>query len=157
MKLGVRMQSMSHDNPFQREMTPQPWAEQPGARPDVWAEQEDQWAVLRHEVEVEDMQPVRSSWNQRNTEEDESPFAVLEQAQHHVDIVVVGVGGGGMYAVNRMIDTRVRGVRFIAMNTDAQVLDLSETPHRICLGRHHTKGLGAGGNAAIGMRAATES
>jgi len=71
MKLGVRMQSMSHDNPFQREMTPQPWAEQPGPTPGVYAEQEDQWAVLRHEVEVEDMQPVRSSWNQRNTEEDD--------------------------------------------------------------------------------------
>ncbi len=134
------------------------------ARPDVYEEQEDQWAVLRHEVEVEDMQrknePVRSGWDQRDTEDDtmsSSPFMNLEEAPHHVDIVVAGVGGGGMNAVNRMISTRVRGVRFIAMNTDAQVLDLSVAQNRICLGKHHTKGLGAGGNAAVGTRAATES
>ncbi|MBV9228359.1 MAG: cell division protein FtsZ [Chloroflexi bacterium] len=86
-----------------------------------------------------------------------SPFDTLAQAPHNVDIVVAGVGGGGMNAINRMIKTRVRGVRFIAMNTDAQVLALSKAPNRICLGQHHTKGLGAGGNAAVGMRAATES
>src|SRR5436305_10976926 len=56
-----------------------------------------------------------------------------------------------------MISTRVRGVRFIAMNTDAQVLSLSQAQGRIYLGQHYTKGLGAGGNAAVGMRAATES
>ncbi len=52
---------------------------------------------------------------------------------------------------------RVRGVRYLALNTDAQVLSLSRAPHRICLGERYTKGLGAGGNAAIGARAATES
>nr|BBH90856.1 cell division protein FtsZ [Thermosporothrix sp. COM3] len=62
-----------------------------------------------------------------------------------------------MNAVNRMINTNVRGVRYVAMNTDAQVLGLSQAPTRICLGEHHTKGLGAGGIAAVGMRAATES
>ena len=125
----------------------------------------DQWAVLRHEVEVVDMQqqnePVRSAWDQRNTEDDDTspqaPFAIPEQTPLNVDIVVAGVGGGGMNAVNRMISMGVRGVRFIAMNTDAQVLDLSSSPNCICLGQHYTKGLGAGGNAAIGMRAATES
>src|SRR5947209_6612180 len=125
----------------------------------------EQWAVLRHEVEAEDIKHqdgrVRANWEQQVTDQEaispQTPFNTLEPAQHHVDIVVAGVGGAGMNAVNRMIDTRVRGVRFIAMNTDAQVLDLSETPHRICLGRHHTQGLGTGGNAAIGMRAATES
>lgn len=157
------MQSMSGDNAFQHEMTPQRRAGKPVSRPDAYEEQEDQWAVLRHEVEVEDMQrqsePAAPGWDQRNTEDDNnpSPFAVPELTTHHVDIVVVGVGGGGMNAVNRMISTGVRGVRFIAMNTDAQVLDLSGAPKRICLGRHHTKGLGAGGNAAAGMRAATES
>ncbi len=166
--MGVRMQSMSHDNAFKREKAPKPdaWAGKSEAKPDVYEEQEDQWAVLRHEVEVEDMkrqdERVRSSWEQRDTEEDaiSSPSLadeVLEQAQHHVDIVVVGVGGGGMNAVNRMISTRVRGVRFIAMNTDAQVLDISDAQNRICLGQHYTKGLGAGGNAAVGLRAATES
>ncbi len=163
--MGVRLQSMPHDNPFQHEVTPQPWVEKTAAKPDVYEEHGDQWAVLRHEVEVVDMQrqnePVRSAWNQRNTEDDDtspqSPFAMPEQTPLHVDIVVAGVGGGGMNAVNRMISTGVRGVRFIAMNTDAQVLDLSGSPNRICLGQHYTKGLGAGGNAAIGMRAATES
>jgi cell division protein FtsZ len=159
------MQSMSHDNPFQHNVNPQPWIEKTAAKPDVYEEHEDQWAVLRHEVEVVDMQqqnePVRSAWDQRNTEDDDaspqSPFALPEQTPVHVDIVVAGVGGGGMNAVNRMISMGVRGVRFIAMNTDAQVLDLSSSPNRICLGQHYTKGLGAGGNASIGTRAATES
>ncbi|HEY6411278.1 MAG TPA: cell division protein FtsZ [Ktedonobacteraceae bacterium] len=133
--------------------------------PDVYEQQADQWAVLRHEVESEDVkrQDERnlSGWNQRDTEEDakpiQSPLDEMAQAQHHVDIVVVGVGGGGMNAVNRMISTHVRGVRFIAMNTDSQVLSLSEAQGRICLGQHYTKGVGAGGNSAVGMRAATES
>src|SRR2546421_5588943 len=162
--MEVRMQSMPHDNPFQHEVTPQPWVEKTAAKPDVYEEHEDQWAVLRHEVEEVDMQqnePVRSAWDQRNTEDDDTspqaPFAIPEQTPLQVDIVVAGVGGGGMNAVNRMISMGVRGVRFIAMNTDAQVLDLSSSPNCICLGQHYTKGLGAGGNAAIGMRAATES
>ena len=62
-----------------------------------------------------------------------------------------------MNAINHMIEANVRGVRFIAMNTDAQVLALSPAEDHICLGEHHTKGLGAGGIAAVGMRAATES
>src|SRR5947209_2485003 len=162
--MGVRMQSMPHDNPFQHEVTPNPWVEKTAAKQDVYEEHEDQWAVLRHEVEVVDMQqnePVRSAWDQRNTEDDDTspqaPFAIPEQTPLNVDIVVAGVGGGGMNAVNRMISMGVRGVRFIAMNTDAQVLDLSSSPNCICLGQHFTKGLGAGGNAATGMRAATES
>ena len=62
-----------------------------------------------------------------------------------------------MNAINRMMEAKVRGVRFVAMNTDAQVLALSKAHDSICLGQYHTKGLGAGGNAAVGMRAATES
>ena len=133
-------------------------------------EQADQWAVLRHEVEDEKVKrnderagAARSDWDQRDTEDD-SPAAqnpydyeMMEQAPNHVNIVVAGVGGGGMNAVNRMIAARVRGVRFVAMNTDAQVLDVSEASARICLGRHYTKGLGAGGNASVGARAAAES
>lgn len=125
----------------------------------------DQWAVLRHEVEVEDMkQEHEQVWlgrGLRDTEEDaispQSYVYVQQQTQLHVDIVVAGVGGGGMNAVNRMISTGVRGVRYITMNTDAQVLSLSEAPTRICLGQHFTKGLGAGGNASVGTRAASES
>lgn len=158
------MQSMSHDNAFKHNMTPKQWTGRSEARPDVYPEyqeQEDQWAVLRHEVESEDALRVRADWNQRDTGEDllpaQSPSNALEPAPHHVDIVVAGVGGGGMNAVNRMISARVRGVRFIAMNTDAQVLSLSQAQGRICLGQHYTKGLGAGGNSAVGTRAATES
>jgi len=132
---------------------------------DAFEEQADQWAVLRHEVEVEDMkhqdERARVGRERRDTEEDsifpQPSIHRLEEGQHHADIVVVGIGGGGMNAVNRMITARVRGVRFIAMNTDVQVLSVSEAPTRICLGQHYTKGLGAGGNASVGTRAATES
>ncbi len=100
-------------------------------------------------------------WEQRDTDEDavssQMSYSELEEAESQVDIVVVGVGGAGMNAVNRMIDTHVRGVRFIAMNTDAQVLALCDAQERLCLGQHYTKGLGAGGIASVGARAATES
>ena len=165
--MGVRMQqSMSHDA-YKRDTTPEQWVEKTGIRPDTY-EQSDQWAILRHEVEEGNIpapeQHGGTAWEQRNTEEDTEKHGVLSseqdllmEAQHHVDIVVAGVGGGGMNAINRMIATKVRGVRFIAMNTDAQVLALSPVSNRICLGQHHTRGLGAGGNSAVGMRAATES
>ncbi len=164
-EIGGCMQSMSHDSASKRETAPKQWAGKPEGRPDVYAEQEDQWAVLRNEVEAESVkipdERIRPGWNQRDTEEDsqpaQSPLDALERAQHHIDIVVAGVGGGGMNAVNRMISTHVRGVRFIAMNTDTQVLSLSDAQERISLGQHYTKGLGAGGISAVGMRAATES
>jgi cell division protein FtsZ len=132
--------------------------------------QVDQWAVLRHEAEEEHFnrlkEPVKPGENQRDTEDDngmltsqtlhQSQF-IGEQSPNHVDIVVAGIGGAGMNAVNRMINTRVRGVRFVALNTDIQVLSRSEAADRICLGQQYTKGLGAGGNAATGTRAALES
>ncbi len=162
--MGVCMQPISHDA-YKRDITQGQWVEKAKVQPDVYDGQEDQWAVLRHEVERKDLhrqeERNRPNWDQRNTGEDaissRHSFEPLTEAQHHVDIVVVGVGGGGMNAVSRMINARVRGVRFVAMNTDAQVLALSQANHCICLGQHQTKGLGAGGNAAIGMRAATES
>ncbi len=166
--MGVRMQSKSHDA-FRRENSPERWVKQSDrgesvAKPDVYDEQEDQWALLRHEVEGANMQRWnernRGEWEPRNTDGDamHAPYSYgNQQEEQQVDIVVVGVGGGGMNAINRMISTHVRGVRFVAMNTDAQVLALSPASVRICLGQHQTKGLGAGGNAAVGMRAATES
>ncbi|HEY9685441.1 MAG TPA: cell division protein FtsZ [Coleofasciculaceae cyanobacterium] len=72
-------------------------------------------------------------------------------------IKVVGVGGGGSNAVNRMINSGMSGVEFIVMNTDAQVLDMAGTDKRFQLGQKITRGLGAGGNPAIGMKAAEES
>jgi cell division protein FtsZ len=72
-------------------------------------------------------------------------------------IKVVGVGGGGTNAVNRMIEAGLTGVEFIAMNTDTQVLDLALAPTRLQLGDALTKGLGAGGNPEVGRNAAEES
>ncbi len=72
-------------------------------------------------------------------------------------LVVAGIGGAGCNAVNRMIEAGVRGVEFIALNTDAQALDLSHAPRRLRLGETLTRGLGAGGNPELGRRAAEES
>ncbi|GIV68632.1 cell division protein FtsZ [Caldilinea sp.] len=72
-------------------------------------------------------------------------------------IKVVGVGGGGQNAVNRMIEEGIQGVEFIAVNTDAQALMLSNAPQRLRIGEKITKGLGSGGNPEIGLRAAEES
>lgn len=72
-------------------------------------------------------------------------------------IIVIGVGGGGNNAVNRMIDENITGVEFIAANTDKQALDLSKAPVRIQLGEKLTKGLGAGARPEIGEGAAEES
>lgn len=72
-------------------------------------------------------------------------------------IKVIGVGGGGSNAVNRMIEAGIHGVEFIAMNTDTQVLDLSAATKKVQLGANLTRGLGAGGNPEIGKSAAEES
>jgi cell division protein FtsZ len=71
-------------------------------------------------------------------------------------IRVVGVGGGGSNAVNRMIRAEMMGVEFIACNTDAQALLQSDAPHKIRIGDKITRGLGAGGDSSIGQRAAEE-
>ena len=71
-------------------------------------------------------------------------------------IRVIGVGGGGSNAVNRMIRAEMMGVEFIAVNTDAQALLQSDAPHKIRIGDKITRGLGAGGDASIGQRAAEE-
>ncbi|RJX21561.1 MAG: cell division protein FtsZ [Ammonifex sp.] len=73
------------------------------------------------------------------------------------NIKVIGVGGGGNNAVNRMIAAGVRGVDFIAINTDAQALSMSQSPNKIQIGAKLTKGLGAGGNPEIGEKAAEEN
>jgi cell division protein FtsZ len=72
-------------------------------------------------------------------------------------IKVIGVGGGGGNAVNRMIASEISGVEFWSLNTDAQALLLSSSPKRFQIGQKITKGLGAGGNPAIGQKAAEES
>ncbi|MBX3110425.1 MAG: cell division protein FtsZ [Fimbriimonadaceae bacterium] len=72
-------------------------------------------------------------------------------------IKVVGVGGGGCNAVNRMVESNIQGVEFIAMNTDVQVLDRSLAGKKIQLGTTLARGLGAGGNPEVGKAAAEES
>jgi len=72
-------------------------------------------------------------------------------------IKVIGVGGGGSNAVNRMIEASLQGVEFICINTDAQALQLSRAEHRLQIGAKLTKGLGAGADPEIGRKAAEES
>ncbi len=72
-------------------------------------------------------------------------------------IKVIGVGGGGNNAVNRMIEHGVQGVDFIAVNTDAQALNLSKAEHKLQIGGKLTRGLGAGANPEVGKKAAEES
>ena len=72
-------------------------------------------------------------------------------------IKVIGVGGGGNNAVNRMIESGVKGVDFIVANTDLQVLNNSKAPVKIQIGSELTNGLGAGANPQIGKEAAIES
>jgi cell division protein FtsZ len=72
-------------------------------------------------------------------------------------IKVIGVGGGGTNAVNRMVDSGIRGVEFVAVNTDRQALLLSKAVSKIQIGEKITRGLGAGANPDIGAQAAEES
>ena len=72
-------------------------------------------------------------------------------------IKVIGVGGGGCNAVNRMIDEGLNGIEFITVNTDAQALVMSKAPTRVRIGEKVTRGLGAGGNPEMGRKAAEES
>ena len=73
------------------------------------------------------------------------------------NIKVIGVGGGGNNAVNRMIEHGVQGVDFIAVNTDAQALNLSKAETKMQIGGKLTRGLGAGANPEVGKKAAEES
>lgn len=80
-----------------------------------------------------------------------------DSCESGVCIKVVGVGGGGNNAVNRMISSSVRGVEFISINTDRQALKNSLAPNQVVIGEKITKGFGAGANPSIGARAAEES
>jgi len=83
---------------------------------------------------------------------------VRGQAGNYVAVIkVVGVGGGGTNAVNRMVDAGLGGVEFIAVNTDAQVLLMSDAHVKVHIGSRVTRGLGAGANPEVGRAAAAES
>ena len=94
-------------------------------------------------------------------EEKEEDEAVLEirttEADASAKIIVIGVGGAGNNAVNRMIDENIGGVEFIGVNTDKQALQLCKAPTLIQIGEKLTKGLGAGAKPEIGAKAAEES
>jgi cell division protein FtsZ len=88
------------------------------------------------------------------TADKETPVAV---PQNYLAVIkVVGIGGGGVNAVNRMIEAGLKGVEFIAVNTDAQALLMSDADVKLDVGRELTRGLGAGSDADIGRRAAEE-
>ena len=80
----------------------------------------------------------------------------LSQSNYHAVIKVIGVGGGGVNAVNRMINSGLRNIEFIAANTDAQALLLSEADLKLDIGRQLTRGLGAGSDPEIGRQAAED-
>ncbi|HEY3344543.1 MAG TPA: cell division protein FtsZ [Anaerolineaceae bacterium] len=81
----------------------------------------------------------------------------MNPSESFARIKVVGVGGGGSNAVNRMISEGLQGIEFIQVNTDAQALQLSNAPTRVRIGDKVTRGLGAGGNPEVGRKAAEES
>jgi cell division protein FtsZ len=80
----------------------------------------------------------------------------LNQSNYHAVIKVIGVGGGGANAVNRMITSGLKNIEFIAANTDAQALLLSEADLKIDIGRELTRGLGAGSDPEVGRQAAED-
>lgn len=82
---------------------------------------------------------------------------INKSAETFARIKVVGVGGGGCNAVNRMIDEGIQGVEFVTVNTDAQALLLSKATHKVRIGEKLTRGLGAGGNPEVGRKSAEES
>ena len=100
-------------------------------------------------------------------EEIDAPKAVARQGGTMIDsdipsnymavIKVVGVGGGGSNAVNRMIEEGIRGVEFVAINTDAQALAISDADIKVHIGQDITRGLGAGANPEVGAEAAEDS
>src|SRR2546423_14311285 len=79
-----------------------------------------------------------------------------EEPRNNAKIKVIGVGGGGNNAVNRMISAGVEGVEFVVANTDLQALQMSQAPVKIQLGVKLTNGLGAGANPEVGKKAALE-
>jgi cell division protein FtsZ len=84
-------------------------------------------------------------------------FDITDMAGLSADIKVVGVGGGGSNAINRMIASTLSGVEFWTLNTDAQALAMAQSERRLQIGAKLTRGLGAGGNPSVGQKAAEES
>ena len=86
-----------------------------------------------------------------------SQFSFEESLNEEAKIAVVGVGGGGGNALNNMLAQGIKGVEFIAINTDAQALSANDAPHKVQAGKNLTKGLGAGARPSVGAEAVEES
>src|SRR5438046_4673139 len=85
-------------------------------------------------------------------------MSMRDQSGNYLAVIkVVGVGGGGTNAVNRMVDAGLTGVEFVAVNTDAQALMMCDADVKIHIGSKATRGLGAGADPAVGLAAAQES
>ena len=84
-------------------------------------------------------------------------FILDKETENVTNIKVIGVGGGGGNAVNRMVDSGLKGVEFISMNTDQQALSASHTTHKVQLGAKLTRGRGAGADPEVGKRSAEET
>lgn len=82
---------------------------------------------------------------------------IKPEVETFAKIKVVGVGGGGGAAINRMVRSNIKGVEFLAVNTDLQALRYAEAPHKIHIGKASTRGLGAGMNPEVGRKAAEEN
>ncbi|MDZ4063675.1 MAG: cell division protein FtsZ, partial [Coriobacteriia bacterium] len=83
---------------------------------------------------------------------------MLETGANYLAVIkVVGIGGGGTNAVNRMVEAGVKGVEFIAVNTDAQALLMSDADYKVHVGVNLTKGIGAGADPDVGLQAAEEN
>jgi len=85
------------------------------------------------------------------------PFELSDELINHVQIKVVGVGGGGGNAVNRMVKANIQGVEFVSINTDKTALNVSSATHKIQIGEKLTHGQGAGAEPEVGRRSAEES
>ncbi|MDD5103682.1 MAG: hypothetical protein PHX93_04750, partial [Candidatus Peribacteraceae bacterium] len=102
----------------------------------------------------------RATSNGSSATHDDNPLVSREvrpDATPGARLIVLGSGGGGSNAVKRMIDSKVQGVEFVALNTDMQALYHNPAPKKITIGRGTTRGLGAGANPDIGKKAAEES
>src|SRR5580658_7197991 len=105
---------------------------------------------------VFNQQEVEGAMEKENGQSSEMRIQYHDEPVRGARIKVIGVGGGGGNAVNRMIQARMEGVEFIAANTDVQALKLSQAPVKLQLGVRLTSGLGAGANPDVGRRAALE-
>jgi cell division protein FtsZ len=84
----------------------------------------------------------------------EAPLQIGREAKGFTEVKIVGVGGGGNNAVNRMVEAGIHGVEFVAVNTDAQALSMSQALRKLVIGSRAGRGLGAGGDPAAGAKAA---